>query len=495
MGRLGLTGIAVSVGLMLALGALGPSATQPRYGTPSAAPPWFLFVHPSDLVVYVMVIATLLFAAAGVGLALLAVRRGWSPSPRVLLAGGAAATVLLLLVPSMGSTDVLHYAASGRITALGGNPYTVTPAQLAQTGDPVGRHAMADMWSHLPSNYGPVATAMHWVAAQLGGGSTLRTVWWIAVFNGAGFVATGWLLDRLAAPDRRRRVRAQIIWSLNPVLLWHLVVGAHVDGLAVLAAVTGFSALTLRRSGLWSGGLAGAAIGVACAIKISYLVLVPGLVWALWHDRRRLAAGIAGGGVVTAVLYARYFPEAILVPIQEGTRVMGASSWAPFLQSLASTSLSRSQVEVIIAGASMVAFAALAGLLARGLPPGYGDTLAVRAARPTAVVVAAWLLTTPHAAPWYDAIAWALVPLLPASWFVPALLAHTTLLSFGYLYLPVSKPLEPQWLADLTTIDAMHLIIPLCITGVGVLAAVLCVRARMRRWLPSPQIRIRRTTP
>lgn len=479
---------------MVALGALGPSATQPRYGVPSLAPPWFALAYPPDLLVYVTVIAALVIGASGVAATMAATRRGWSPSPRLLLAGGAAATVALLLVPSMGTTDVLHYAASGRIAALGADPYAMTPAELASIGDPVGQHAMADMWSNLPSNYGPVATGTQWLAAVLGNGSTLRTVWWVAAFSGAGFVATGVLLDRLAGPDKTRRVRAQLAWTLNPVLLWHLVSGAHVDGLAVLAAVAGLAALTFRRSGVVSGALAGAAIAGAFGTKISYLILVPGLIWALRQEPRRLAAAVAGGGVTAAALHAAFFPESLLVPVREGTRVMGASAWSPFLNTLRDTSLPLSQAKLLITAGSVIAFACLAALLARGLPAVDPQDLVSRAVRPTAVVVAAWLLTTPHAAPWYDAVAWALVPLLPMCWFGPALLAHTTLLSFGYLYLPTGEPLQPQWLADLAQIDAMHVIIPLGIAGVGLAAVFFGLRGRYRRRQPG-RLRVRPAEP
>jgi hypothetical protein len=47
--------------------------------------------------------------------------------------------------------------------------------------------------------------------------------------------------------------------------------------------------------------------------------------------------------------------------------------------------------------------------------------------------VVAWLAAWPYVLPWYDALAWALLALLPASWFDWLLLARTTVLAFGYL--------------------------------------------------------------
>jgi hypothetical protein len=48
-------------------------------------------------------------------------------------------------------------------------------------------------------------------------------------------------------------------------------------------------------------------------------------------------------------------------------------------------------------------------------------------------LVLAWLLAWPYVLPWYDALAWALLPLLPASRFDWLLLARTAVLGFGYL--------------------------------------------------------------
>src|SRR5215472_9283445 len=45
----------------------------------------------------------------------------------------------------------------------------------------------------------------------------------------------------------------------------------------------------------------------------------------------------------------------------------------------------------------------------------------------------AWLMAWPYVLPWYDALAWALLPLLPASGLDWLLLARTAVLGFGYL--------------------------------------------------------------
>jgi hypothetical protein len=48
-------------------------------------------------------------------------------------------------------------------------------------------------------------------------------------------------------------------------------------------------------------------------------------------------------------------------------------------------------------------------------------------------LVLAWLMAWPYLLPWYDALAWALLSLLPASGIDWLLVARTTVLAFGYL--------------------------------------------------------------
>jgi hypothetical protein len=48
-------------------------------------------------------------------------------------------------------------------------------------------------------------------------------------------------------------------------------------------------------------------------------------------------------------------------------------------------------------------------------------------------VTLAYVLAAPYALPWYDALPWALLPLVAVSWRAWLLLAHTTVLSMAYL--------------------------------------------------------------
>ena len=73
--------------------------------------------------------------------------------------------------------------------------------------------------------YGPAATAVEAVAARLGGTSMAWIAFWIKVVNGICFVAVAALLDRLAGPDQARRARAALLWAVNPLMLFWMVIG------------------------------------------------------------------------------------------------------------------------------------------------------------------------------------------------------------------------------------------------------------------------------
>ncbi|TWF91505.1 uncharacterized protein DUF2029 [Kitasatospora viridis] len=436
---------------MVLLGLLGPSAVEPDFGPTATLPPWFVAGHPSDLLVWAAVAVVLLLGTAAVAAGLAALRRGWAPRPGRLLLAGAAAVGGLLCVPPLGTTDPLNYAAYGRAAALGLNPYVQTPADLAQHGDPIGRLALAEPWLHTPSVYGPVATATQWFASLLGGTSMLRTVWVLSVLSGAAFLATGALLLRLAGPDPARRVRSQLLWTLNPVLLWNLVAGPHVDTIGAFLLVAAFWAV--RRSGLG----AGLAVAAATAVKLTMGIFALPFAWGLRHHRRRLAAAVAAGAVSLALGYG-LTPKAIgnARDVSSGAAADG-TAWQLLERTLLVPVLGTSGAQSAMTVLQLLAVALLAVLLLAALPVPEEQDLPRLIARPALAVVLAYLLGTAYVRPWYDAIAWVLVALLARSWADWVLIAHTTLLTL--VYDPgLAHLLHPAWLYSLVLQIAYRLV-------------------------------------
>ncbi|MBM9508245.1 glycosyltransferase family 87 protein [Actinacidiphila acididurans] len=456
--------------LMITSGALGPSSTEPVFGSTGLLPPWFRRTDPPDLLVCALVTLVLALGTATVIAGLAAVRRQWSPRPRTLLLCGALAVAGLLCVPPVGTTDPLNYAVYGRMATLGTDPYRTTPWEFGQGSDPIGQLALAEPWLHYPSVYGPLVTATEWAASLAGGTSMLRTVWLLSVLNGAAFVATGALLLKLAGPDPARRVRSQLLWTLNPVLMWNLVAGPHIDALGALCVVAAFWAL--RRSGLTTGLL----LGAAAAVKITLGILVLPFAWSMRHDRRRLVAVAAGGVLVLAVGYG-LTPHAVLNAARVSGESAVGSPWPLMLRKLLVPVFGAAGGKAVMALLEIALVAVLVVLLRATLPPAADGDIAQRAARPALVLVAAYLLGTAYVRPWYDALAWVLVALVPRSWFDPVLLAHTTLMTVPFIP-GLPQPLHPHIL-NVLALQTGYRIVPAL--QVLLLCTVLYVCARRIR--------------
>jgi len=417
---------AASTLLMVASGLLGPSSTEPVFGSAGLLPPWFWRAHPPDLLVCALVGLVVVLGTAAVVAGLAAVRRGWSPRSRTLLLCGGLAVVGLLCVPPVGTTDPLNYAVYGRMATLGVDPYRTTPWAFAQGGDPIGQLALAEPWLHYPSVYGPLVTLTEWAASLAGGMSMLRTVWLLSVLNGAAFVATGALLLKLAGPDPARRVRSQLLWTLNPVLLWNLVAGPHIDALGTLCVVAAFWAL--RRSGPATGLM----LGAASAVKITLGILALPLAWSMRHDRRRLVGAVAVGVLVVAVGYG-FTPHAVVNAVRVSGQSAVGSPWPLVLRKLLVPVFGATGGKAVMAVLEITLMAVLVVVLRATLPRAADDDIVQRAARPALILVAAYLLGTAYVRPWYDALAWVLLALVPRSWFDLVLLAHTTLMTVPYV--------------------------------------------------------------
>jgi len=406
---------AVSIAVFAALSASGDQAIVAPIGPGGP----YLSLH-SALTPWLMKAACWLAAAtggAGVLAGLAAVRRGWRPRPGLILAACGVATVLLVFVPPAGSVDVQNYAEYGRIVVLGHDPWMMTPQQLFLRRDPVGLLAPAE-WRSQPTVYGPAATAMETVAAWLGGASMAWITFWIKAINGVCYLAVAVALDRLAGPDPARRARAALLWAVNPLMLFWMVAGAHTDLLAVLPLTLALLAVrALRRQGegqetgrpALAAVVAGALAGIAVAVKVTFAAPVAGFALALWRvvsERRRpelLAWGIAGGTLVLAGGYI-VAGGAALKSLEQ--RLSSANdSFIPLPASFYNHA-------ALYAGVTLAALLIVGSILAWRLPEGSADLPEVR---PMAVCALAVVLGGIVQYPWYDAMFFPLLALLPAS--------------------------------------------------------------------------------
>ncbi len=504
-GRAGLVAIGTSVVLTFAVAVSGPSVLEPALPGRAGQPPWSLGLHPSPYLVVALTAAGLAAGTLGLVLVLRAVRAGWSVPARAILIAGLLAAAALTLVPPFGSSDHLSYAAYGRMLVTGHNPYTTTPAQLAAYGDPVAR-AVQD-WSGSPSVYGPLATAIEALASLIGGTSVRLTVFVLGLANLAAFGVTALLLNRMTRDAPVRQLRAALLWAGNPLLLQVLVAGAHVDSQAVVfgvAAIVVVCAGPQGRLRASRAGMAGILVGLGFAVKITVALVGLGLAIALvlrmgrqWRKLAAPLAALGAGFAVTAGAAVAIGGSAMLRQSSRASDMVSIASPWRVIRTVIHLAAAGSVATGVVKYGAIALAVVLAVLLIRGWPgilsgraPDAGPD--GRAYGPVAAGVAfalvlAWLFAWPYVLPWYDALAWALLPLVPVvsapvvdgiGWL---LLARTAALGFGYLparEADVTMPPGLTWLQPVIR----HGVTPAVLAGATVWLVVLMVRSgRARR--------------
>ena len=286
MARAYLAALCTSIALMAAQGIAGPSAPLVSFPAAPPWPPWFLHSGIPPALSPLAPLLAVVLGGAGLVAGLVAVRRGWQPHPGQLILGSIAAVILLMLIPPVASGDPVFYAAYGRIAELGGNPYVARPIQVLAPWDSI-RSVISHYPVDPPSRYGPLATLTEAVASKLAGDSLARTIFWLKAWNAAAYLTLVLVLDRLVRPDRARRVRVHLLWSLNPLMLFFLMADGHNDAIAVALgglALLGFRSINARRA--WVGGVL---LVCAIAVKVSYALYGLSLVWVMRRSLRSLA--------------------------------------------------------------------------------------------------------------------------------------------------------------------------------------------------------------
>ena len=500
LGWLAAAAIAVSTLIIIAVSAAGPNVAVPVMRKPSVSPPWWHALHLTATFVTVSLWAAMVLGCAGVIAGLVAVARGARPPVRAVMAAAFLAVAVVTVLPSAGSTDAISYAANGRMAVIGHSPYVMTPLQLQRSGDPIGRqipfNEIPSTWLTTVSVYGPVATGAEWAAAELGGSSLARITFWLKLEEALAFGAVIVALDRMLRADPARRLRAHLLWSVNPLLLWEIVASGHIDGLAALFGLLGVAALRLRPSrpsrpsetsqtsrapsgdhgqiGLRDAALAGLAIGVATGIKAEYALFGLAVAWACRRSVKPLAAAAAGFVLVVVPVYLAAGTPAIKVLITRSPGItwdtMYQLFWRPVL---GYTQFSVTSVPPHLELVAYLLFAAVAVLAVLRLPDPLPDLPAVT---PALALSLAWLFVTAFQRPWYDVMALSLLALYSASRLDWVVLIR--LLAGATVYVQaVQSPVQPHWLADLGQFDGAWLT-----PGVRLLATValvwLCLSGR-----------------
>jgi hypothetical protein len=232
-------------------------------------------------------------------------------------------------------------------------------------------------------------------------------------------------------------------------------------------------------------GLVGLGLAIALVLRLGW--------------RRRLVAPLAAlgaGFAATAGAAVAIGGSAMLRQSSQASDMVSIGSPWRVIRTVIHLVVGEAAATDIVRAGAIALTVVLAVLIIRGMPGILGDRgpVAPAGGDPAAGVafalVLAWLFAWPYVLPWYDALGWALLPLVP--WVSAAvvdgigwlLLARTAALGFGYLPARTSHATMPPGLTWLQPV-IRHGVTPVILAAATVWLVVLMVRSGRRR--PSPR--------
>lgn len=235
--------------------------------------------------------------------------------------------VLCLLSPIVMSQDIFSYIIYARMGVIYHlNPLTTLPTAVPQ--DPVYPFIY---WVHQPSAYGPTWTAitcaLQWLALKLSGGNLPSTILLYRAFGLAMhlgstwliWLLSGWLQQERGGVDEYKRLLATLAFAWNPLLLIEAVLNVHNDVAILFLVLLAIWCLRKYREGhvhLWSAAVL---LALAACLKITMVVLFPGLLifvwrWRPWHIRLLVGTTVAYAGTLL-LLYLPFWNNGLVLHV------------------------------------------------------------------------------------------------------------------------------------------------------------------------------------
>jgi hypothetical protein len=465
--------ITVSLLTMIAISLAGPSIVVPAMPRPFPGPPWWVSLRLPDDAVLFTAWGAAVAGAVGVGAGLAAVARGARPPVRSLLIASFIAAAAFAVLPPAGTTDTQSYAIDGNMAVLGHSPYVNTPLQMAGLGDKLAVNSPAT-WRHTLSDYGPLATAQEWVSAEIGGSSMAEITFWLKLWVVIAFAAVAALLDRVLRSDPAARLRAHLLWSVNPLVLWEIVASGHIDGLAVAFGLAGLIAARAEPGKVPSMArcaAAGALIATAAAIKSPFALFGLGAIWAVRRAPDAIASVIGGGLAVILPCYLIAGRPAVKVLFQRGDQVTWDNLYQVVYRPLDGVKFGVDTAPRHLVTIALVLFIAVALLALLRLPDRVPGLPGVT---PALALSLGWIFCWPFQRPWYDVMIIALLALYPSSWLDTVVL---TRLCFGavtymeamllnhHIWLQRVQLFQGEWVTSTVRLLAVAAFIWLCVSG------------------------------
>lgn len=390
----------------------------------------------------------------GVGWLGLIHRAGRAADPKRMLITVGVVIALWAIPVSLGppllSNDAYSYIAQGEMASRGIDPGANGPASLGRNdwtsaADPVWRAAAAP--------YGPVATFTSRSVVQLAGHDPALALWYYRVVVLMGIAMAGVGVSLIAIRNRLLPAVAVAIGIGNPIVIIHLIGGAHNDAL-----MFGFLALGLAAAQRERRKLALVLLATATAIKIPAFLSIVYLGWTwdglLATTRRRIlttAAVVSSAvvGIAIACVLMRMGPGWLTALTSTGKV---NDTYSPTTKLGFSISELLAGVGIDVDGATLTAGVRALGLLATAV---LALVMMLRSPRigvirATGIMLVAYVLLGPVIWPWYLAAGFALlaacglgryrpsylVVCLAVSWFVwPTSVVSIQELGGGYQHL------------------------------------------------------------
>ncbi|GGY89516.1 hypothetical protein GCM10010300_37120 [Streptomyces olivaceoviridis] len=200
------------------------------------------------------------------------------PTPRALLLVLAVWAAPLLLAPPLFSRDVYSYLAQGAMVDAHMDVYAHGPARL---GGPLADE-VAPMWRHTGAPYGPAFLALASALSALTRGEVPAGLLGMRLVALLGVALMAVALPRLARHSGADPAAALWLGALNPLVLLHLVAGAHND--ALMLGLLGLGLVAARGRGSVVGAVL---VTLAALVKAPAVLGLPVVVALRVRSGRR----------------------------------------------------------------------------------------------------------------------------------------------------------------------------------------------------------------
>lgn len=299
----------------------------------------------------------------------------------------------LVFGPPLFSRDVYSYLAQGAMVVADLDVYQFGPAQL---GGPLADEVPL-IWQHTPAPYGPVFLRLAAGVASLAEADVVAGVLGLRLVALIGLALMTYFLPTLAKACGVDPVAALWLGALNPLVLLHLVAGAHNDAIMLGLLVAGLALAATQRPILGT-----VLVSLAGLVKAPAALGLLAVAWLWANQTSRVKAVLATGLVALAT--------GIIMTVAAGT----GYGWMSALDTPISTTnwslsstLGRLTGNVPMWRWIGLSAAALAGVVVWLRRPRLSPVYAL------GLTLAALAMLGPATRPWY--LLWGLIPIASAA--------------------------------------------------------------------------------